>query len=295
MADASLERGCDCEGRVAEYILSYSGNRTITVEFTKQKNGDPDGGEYDVRTLTPTDTEPFSIFAQALGRTYFKKNTGVRITNETGDVLCTSDSGLGKIRECDTDIIGEEIKGCEGLGLSVDAFVDNEGYTCDATAVSQAAQDDASDSGDGFNALINGERAINSPFAAFNDLDPYIKWSLIGIMVTFLALIFVACYICVARKDENDKDLPKEQALEMEKVISNSEMKIKKTNVTYDEHGEDVFDDEYYDDGQEENHGNKRVNTKEDDDEYYNEDDENVLVQMDVVQGRNYNDNGYID
>merc|ERR1712176_889242 len=52
----------------------------------------------------------------------------------------------------------------------------------------------------------NGEGVKHGPFKAFSELDPYIKYSLIGIMIIFLGLMFISCYLCIARKAKRNKE-----------------------------------------------------------------------------------------
>lgn len=294
--DDGVLRGCDCEDDIAAYQLTYTdpgSQGDISVTFTRTRRGS--GGNY-AEDVTLSDGDTIMIEAESLNKDAFKKHTGVFIRDEDGDLLCQ-----GRITKCNLDYINEPVRDCEDIGLNVDFSVDNGGFTCDEQAVEAAlAANDASSAYD--NALINNELASSNPFTVFNDLDPYVKWTLIAIMITFLALICVACYICVARGKSDEEGMKEhvasqhEQALQMAKVTSNSTNNAAVTNNTRhgeNESDEDIaqFDNEYYDEDGDNEYVTKKknkVNTKDiddedDDDEYYDdENDENLLVEMGI-------------
>ena len=251
IAAANIARDCGCHSEVAAYRLRYSdpGDQgDITVRFTRKRRFE--GGDYAIVTLS--DGDEIEIFASALNKQSFNWNTFVFIVDEDGNSIC----GRGRIRECSLNIINNEVERCEGSGLFVDAWIDNAGFTCDLIAVRQELN---SASAEGYYALINTEK-FSSPFTVFDNLDPYIKWSLIAILITFIGLSLICC-ICIIRGSRNsDKEKPPSQVMqkpiiEMNPLPSNSihlhaqniaQLKSQESNLS--DINEEEYDGNEYDD-----------------------------------------------
>ena len=137
------------------------------------------------------------------------------------------------VTNCNSQIIGMRSYGCRDL--SAVSWVDYEGLYCDASVLYE-------DNGntDRNYAFINSESAFNDPLQIFENLDPYVRYSLIGIMVAFVILSFAACYICIAKKhvdakfklDQEPKglDLKTAKSIHMNRSYSN----VNKTQVDVD-------------------------------------------------------------
>eukprot|EP00483_Globobulimina_turgida_P012148 UN12170 len=85
-------------------------------------------------------------------------------------------------------MVGSTVNGCNDF--MVVSWMNGAGATCDEVAVDEVTTSS--------NALMSDKGLLNNPFKALEELDPFIRHSLIGIMVTFIAcLLFMACYVCI--------------------------------------------------------------------------------------------------
>ena len=113
---------------------------------------------------------------------------------------------------CSRSIVGSRSEGCDDLRMV--SYVDGAGHECDQITLHGSSQGDTnSDSDDHtYNAIASGQgmSASTSPIEWIKGLDPFTRYTLLAIMVTSVALMCVACYICVyvnvqkgsGRKDE---------------------------------------------------------------------------------------------
>eukprot|EP01083_Nonionella_stella_P009888 28294_1 len=97
---------------------------------------------------------------------------------------------------CREHIIGTTSNGCDDLEAI--AFVALNGTTCDYLNADAITAD---------NALISGFDDVlhASPLAVLEELDPYVRYSLIGLLFMFAVLTIIACCVCVTSKDRNEK------------------------------------------------------------------------------------------
>jgi len=99
---------------------------------------------------------------------------------------------------CSRSIVGTRSEGCDDLQMI--SYVDGAGNECDQTLLHGNSYGDGdSDEGTLYNAMAGGgsRSAPTSPIEWIKELDPFTKWTLLAILVTALALMAVACYVCV--------------------------------------------------------------------------------------------------
>ena len=125
------------------------------------------------------------------------------------------------VTDCGVQLIGLTAYDCDDL--SVISYIDIEGQFCNAEIL-----DNTNNGINDYNhAFLNAENSFDNPLKVLNNLDPYIKYSLLGIMITFILLSFIACYICVARKN---RDTAEKKKKEIEKAIQLSQVNKAKAN-----------------------------------------------------------------
>ena len=96
----------------------------------------------------------------------------------------------GAIRtDCSTQLIGE-IGACDEMVIR--SYIDMDNAYCDADVLDAQFGSD--------NAFTNSKNTINGiRTLTFTELDPYIQWILICLLIAFIALVIVAIYICFVR------------------------------------------------------------------------------------------------
>jgi len=200
-APLSIERDCNCEEGTTSFSLTYTGDNDATVVLTRSRR---DGAEYGSYSVSNGDT--FTVYSISAGFDTFAYITGVNVYDAgSGDVICIYD----RLYASRPYQVGRIIGRCSVL--TVNSFVCADGALCDDTAVADYYQAVSAD-----DALVNAEQVLDDPLRVFSGLDPYVRYSLIGLLLTFAGLMLVACYICVARKDEGAKDRK-----QPEKILAN--------------------------------------------------------------------------
>ena len=163
-------------------------------------DGSSDDGSSDVATTDRPTVEPTprpTVSPTAFPTKEPTVRTSVAPTLKPSEKY-SEDGGecVAKFRtDCNRNIIGSESEGCSDL--TVVSYVDATGALCDELMI---IGDGSSEDAVEHNALLNGEQSMDSPLEWVQALDPFIKWVLLGIMVTFVALMGIACYFCVIRK-----------------------------------------------------------------------------------------------
>merc|ERR1740123_2117598 len=102
--------------------------------------------------------------------------------------------------QCSVQIIGDRLHGCNDL--SIVSYIDGIGALCDV----ETLKDEMSDPQ---NALImdyDEKTTLKNAFDVISSLDPFILWSLVAILLTFVLLMFVSVYVCKICKVKNEDD-----------------------------------------------------------------------------------------
>ena len=164
-------------------------------------------------------------------------------TEHSDESVDSDDRGtecIAKLRtDCRRNLVGTQSEGC-GV-LTVTAFVDGEGMECDAADVvivddgsSSVDSTDPDDGATGYNALSNGEENMSAPLRWIEELDPFIKWALLCIFVSSMALMLCSCYFCIFRNRARAQKRPSAAAKERLRTLSYG-------NLAVDEEEEEDF------------------------------------------------------
>ena len=203
-------------------------------------------------------------------------------SDDSDDEESSEEDCRAKIKTaCQEEIVGTRSRQC-GDFIVVEAE-DTQGNVCSDDG---DIEDNGADEEE-YNALINGEQSIIGTLQVFEELDPYVKWSLFAIMITFVGLMIIACYICVARKgdntdDDRNKDNLQDEINAMGKASSWNEYgNIKQTDLNE----EDEDDEECYfsDKGQTHQQINTVADSDEEDEENGIDGDETAIEMMKAV------------
>jgi len=126
------------------------------------------------------------------------------------------DECIGSVAtSCSSQIIGDKLSGCNSL--EVISYIDGNGGLCTSEILSIEAEH-------ANNALIKGGQTLDNPLKVFDGLDPYIRWTLICILIAFVVLIFVSLYICGIYKGKQEED---------EEDVIASAIAMRKANANY--------------------------------------------------------------
>merc|ERR1719330_1604718 len=97
----------------------------------------------------------------------------------------------------------------------VRSWMDGDGALCDAYAINGLDSDSAD------NALVSGDKQLKvGVFQTLADLDPFVKYSLIGIAVVFFVMVIVAAYVCLIRKSVVQRKRVHTKELDVEEIQS---------------------------------------------------------------------------
>eukprot|EP01084_Bolivina_argentea_P080544 145889_1 len=192
-----IYRSCECVDGMVSIDVLYTGTDNVTVLFTRLTGqrglhyGEFDVVQGDIVTAAPTTTAKPTLGWK----------TGVALLDASGDVICE-----GGIRKCREDVIGEEVDGCEDLVVL--SWTAADGALCDEIAITGSSSgSSSSDSTSSENLLWLEREMLETPLKVLQQLDPYVRYSLIGVLVAFCGLMLAACYICLIRsKAVEDKE-----------------------------------------------------------------------------------------
>ena len=195
---------CDCENGMTQITLRYVGEQTASkilgfynvmntaetplkdCEFVNVQNGD---------TITCS--------AGAYGT--FKRKTRFEIYYD-GDNEDEADC-IGDARtKCRKMIVGRSLPNCDDLVVL--SHLDGDGAFCDANILS--ADIAALES----NAIVDNERSTSDPLRVWKELDLWIRWMLICLLIAFLALIGISYFLCCLRRRKESKQIEKEETLD---------------------------------------------------------------------------------
>ena len=205
-------------------MLFETGLNVINFEYTGDEKAESIIGYYNKKAtkiacqfenVSPGDI--ISCDINQVGYKSFKAKTTFAINYKSGNCI-------GRIRtDCNRQIIGESISYCNNL--VVNSYIDGKNAFCDQNVweIQQSSQAN--------NALLFGERILDDPLEVFEELDPYIQWTLIGIMITFVILVIISIYICGFKgkkyeQEEVEQDVIA-QEIAMTKAMDN-ELEMKK-------------------------------------------------------------------
>merc|ERR1712228_227427 len=223
--DPSVYRNCKCKNGMTELEFEYIGSENVSVTFLRGRNTVYDSFEVsqgDIISLTPLPAKTFKTW------------TYVAINDKSGQQICG-----GRVKRCRQDIIDSAVYGC--ADLIIRSWTAGDGALCDVYSV------DLSDSSSADNAFVGSEEKEKvGTFAVFDNLDPFVKYSLIGVIVTFFILIIVAGYIFIAAQFGKNKHNIVEMD-DVEKEIANAKKQneenellstIEIPSIVQDENGE---------------------------------------------------------
>lgn len=175
-------------------------------------------------------------------------------SGSSSDSIDESDNGsecIAKFRtNCKQHLVGTQSEGCNAL--TVVSYVDAAGAKCDDTIIvddASSSDDDGNESQDDaveYNALANGERNMESPLKWIARLDPFIRWILLSIFVSAMALLLCSCYFCIVRKHRNVPNGAAAQRKNSEKAHRARLRTLSYGKVIEDEEFEDDDDDEFF-------------------------------------------------
>ena len=160
---------------------------------------------------------------------------GTKHSDNSEDSTDSSAGGqcIAKFRTyCSRSVVGSRSEGCDDLQMI--SYVDGAGYECDEGTLGGYTRDVDSDSDDStYNAVASGQgiSAPQSPIEWIKGLDPFTRYTLLAIMVTSVALMGVACYICVyvnfqkGRGSNDDKIAGRAPSVEIEPVVARRDSK----------------------------------------------------------------------
>lgn len=225
--DPSVYRDCQCKNGMIELEFEYIGFEDVSITFLRGRNQ-----VYKTFEVSQGDTISLTPFPSKT----FKTWTYVAIDDKSGNQICG-----GRVRKCRQDVIDSAVYGCNDL--IVRSWTAGDGALCDEFSVDLS--DSSSSSAD--NAFFGNEKKDKvGTFAVFNNLDPFIKYSLIGVIVTFFILIIVALYIFISAKFGQNKheliemdDVEKEIASAKKQNEENELLStIEISSIAQDENGE---------------------------------------------------------
>ena len=108
--------------------------------------------------------------------------------------------------KCSKPIIGDALRKCDNL--VVVAHVDGDGAFCDANVLSADPAIQES------NAIVDNERSTSDPLRVWKELDLWIRWILICLLIAFFALIGISYFLCCLRRRKESKQIEKEETLD---------------------------------------------------------------------------------
>ena len=289
-----MVKNCDCNGNgLMSLTLKYVGIFQVNkIEIlSRRQNGKLLCVFYNVSYGETIICDGESLEA-------FKRNTYIHVTykddDESDDDICE-----GTIRtDCSCNILGQLSYGCDDI--MVIGWIDKLNVICDDTVTDYYSISEN-------NALVNDELEMVRNLKVLNELDPYIKWSLIGMMFMFLILVFIGVVIgfhgvcrvlgCCGNYESSKSQI---ETKNLEEKIRNSMLRMSEMRKEKDD------EDEYYENEEnEQSHGRHRsINFEEEeliiDDA--NVDDENDRInRMDRVythskhKSINMNEEEYLD
>eukprot|EP01083_Nonionella_stella_P315942 1143002_1 len=194
----NANHNCDCDRGMTALTLRYVGDQTaasivvynarwrlILCTFTNVKKGEK-------ITCTADNTKDGTFTRQTrFSVSYENRRRSLVDLNDIKNADCV---GLMQT-SCAVQIIGDKVIGCSDL--VVISHVDGDGALCNARILALETDNTA-------NAYINDyQRMYADPLKVLDELDPYIRWTLICIMITFVVLVFASIYICFVAKSRN--------------------------------------------------------------------------------------------
>eukprot|EP01083_Nonionella_stella_P114401 338235_1 len=194
----NANHNCDCDRGMTALTLRYVGDQTaasivvynarwrlILCTFTNVKKGEK-------ITCTADNTKDGTFTRQTrFSVSYENRRRSLVDLNDIKNADCV---GLMQT-SCAVQIIGDKVIGCSDL--VVVSHVDGDGALCNARILALETDNTA-------NAYMKDYQMMYAdPLKVLNELDPYIRWTLICIMITFVVLVFASIYICFVAKSRN--------------------------------------------------------------------------------------------
>ena len=264
---------------ISTLTVEYTGDDVVDISVYVDKRDDDPLCEFS--DVAPGDTIECSAPSQFDDKTYFVINNARRRRRRMGGYSKSksylSGDCVGKIKtNCESQIVGTTVYNCDDIIIR--STIDAAGQFCDATVLEE-------ESTGADNALINGELRLETPLQVLEDMDPMIRWSLIGILVTFLVLLFVACYICIVRRNMNDEEEKKTPSAIAKSIALSTQTRLK--NRVSQEDGEVVVDkdeDYYVEDEDDEEFCKTKKKPESPGPSFYDDDDLDNMIEMAVKQ-----------
>merc|ERR1740123_400465 len=201
--DPSLYRSCECDDGMVAVEFEYVGDAAAaSITFIRDKY-------YEYATFAGVVNGDLMTVVSEPKDDKFRKYFYVSVVDEaSGEQICD-----GRIRKCKAYIIDSAVDGCDAL--MVRSWTDGDGALCDAYAINGLDSDSAD------NALVSGDKQLKvGVFQTLADLDPFVKYSLIGIAVVFFVMIIVAAYVCLIRKSTEQRKRVHTEELDVEEIQS---------------------------------------------------------------------------
>eukprot|EP00488_Nonionellina_sp_1-RS-2012_P003968 TRINITY_DN87_c0_g1_i1.p1 TRINITY_DN87_c0_g1~~TRINITY_DN87_c0_g1_i1.p1 ORF type:complete len:263 (-),score=105.94 TRINITY_DN87_c0_g1_i1:63-815(-) len=207
--EATADASCECMGGMSSLTLLYDPSNGLDADIIGYYNARKTTAVLCEFTAVSPGTEIECIsdtYDKLSSSTYFVityYDTRRRMGRNKGSISIDPGDCSGKFHtSCSEQIIGTTSTGCDDL--TAVEFISSDGSLCNEEIL-----DEETASAN----LISGVDNIfsSSPLKVLEEMDPYVRYSLIGIVVTFAVLTLVACYICIARdngKEEEVKVVP---------------------------------------------------------------------------------------
>jgi len=197
-------QNCDCDNGMTQITLQYVGDWSASkiLGFYSVMNT-AETPLKDCEFLNVQKGDTITCSAGAYGT--FKRKTRFEVYydgNDNDEADCIGDAKT----KCDKMSVGKSLKNC--ADLVVVSHVDGDGAFCDADVLSFDVAIRGS------NAFVGNDRRAMSPSALWEELDLWIRWMLICLLVAFTALITISCFLCALQRRARTEQREKERKLD---------------------------------------------------------------------------------
>ena len=206
LANSFDVHNCDCENGMSQITLQYVGEQTASkiLGFYKvKKSNSKETPLTDCEFLNVQNGDTITCSAGEYG--VFKRRTRFEIYYDGNDDDAADCIGDTKTK-CSKPIIGDSVRKCDNL--VVVAHVDGDGAFCDANVLSADPATQES------NAVVDNERSTSDPLRVWKELDLWIRWMLICLLIAFISLIGISCLLCGLWRKAEAKQTEKEHKLD---------------------------------------------------------------------------------